>query len=385
MHTLGSNQLTGSYFGERYQLKSADNTSPRILRFGVFEVDLKARELRKRGLRVKLQQKPFQILELLLERPGELVTRKEVAERLWPGVHVIYDRSMNTAVNGLRRALNDSPRNPRFLETRPGLGYRFVASVEKVELLPSTYEVATAIDSLAVLPFTNSAADPSIDYLADGIPERIIVTLSAVDDLRIIARSTAFRYRGPDVDPAAIGKELNVRAVLTGRVSLRASGLSVSAELMDVTTGWRLWGEEYDRPLADIASIEKDLATKIAAKLSLRLNRQQKNRIAAPDTSNFEAYLDYLKGRFFCDKMTEDALRKSVAYFESAIAGDSNYAPAYAGLADTYCLFALLDIMPAKEALGKARELALSAVHMNGSLAEAHTSLAGVKKLYEWD
>src|SRR5690349_16916801 len=119
-------------FLQRTQLRSMDSVSPRIIRFGVFEVDLKARELRKSGLRVKLQEKPFQILELLLERAGELVTRQEVAERLWPGVHVTFDRSLNTAVNGLRRALSDSPRNPRFLETRSGLGYRFIAQVEKV-------------------------------------------------------------------------------------------------------------------------------------------------------------------------------------------------------------------------------------------------------------
>ncbi|HXR24768.1 MAG TPA: winged helix-turn-helix domain-containing protein, partial [Candidatus Binataceae bacterium] len=280
-----------------------DISTAQILRFGVFEVDLKERELRKGGLRIKLQQKPFQILELLLEKRGELVTRKEVAERLWPGVHVTFDRSMNTAVNGLRRALSDSPRNPRFLETRSGLGYRFIAPVERVARTPAQ-DSGSPIDSIAVLPFANVTGDPAIDYLADGIAERIIMTLSTVGRLRIVARSTAFRYRGCDLDAAAIGKDLNVRAVLTGRVAQRDSTLSIFTELMDVNTGWRLWGEQYDAPAAGFIAIEKEIARSIAAKLRLRLNGRQESRLATPDTHNFEAYLDYLKGRYFHSKMT---------------------------------------------------------------------------------
>lgn len=362
-----------------------DSSTAQILRFGLFEVDLKARELRKGGLRLKLQQKPFQILEMLLERPGDLVTRKEVAERLWPGVHVTFDRSMNTAVNGLRRALGDSPRNPRFLETRQGLGYRFIAPVERAVRAAATRETGSPIDSIAVLPFANVAADPAIDYLADGIAERIIMTLSAVDRLRIVARSTAFRYRGRDLDAAAIGKDLNVRAVLTGRVDQRGPTLTIFTELMDVNTGWRLWGEQYDAPAAGFVAIEKEIARNIAAKLRLRLDGRQESRIATPDTRNFEAYLDYLKGRYFHCKMTEEALRMSVAYFEAALAQDPDYALAYTGLADTYALSAFLDIMPASEALPRAKELAMAALRIDGELAEAHASLATVKKLYEWD
>jgi len=361
-----------------------DISTAQILRFGVFEVDLKERELRKGGLRIKLQQKPFQILELLLEKRGELVTRKEVAERLWPGVHVTFDRSMNTAVNGLRRALSDSPRNPRFLETRSGLGYRFIAPVDRVARTPAQ-DSGSPIDSIAVLPFANVTGDPAIDYLADGIAERIIMTLSTVGRLRIVARSTAFRYRGCDLDAAAIGKDLNVRAVLTGRVAQRDSTLSIFTELMDVNTGWRLWGEQYDAPAAGFIAIEKEIARSIAAKLRLRLNGRQESRLATPDTHNFEAYLDYLKGRYFHSKMTEESLRMSVAYFEAALAEDPNYALAYTGLADTYGLFAFLDIMPASEALPRAKELAEAALRIDGGLAEAHASLAGVKKLYEWD
>lgn len=366
-------------------MRSTNTGSGQILRFGVFEADFKSRELRKGGVRVKLQQKPFQILEMLLERPGELVTRKEVAERLWPGVHVRFDRSMNTAVNGLRRALGDSPRNPRFLETRSGLGYRFIAPVERVDRVPATLETVRAIDSIAVLPFTNAAGDPGLDYLADGIAERIILTLSGIDRLRIVARGTAFRYRGRDVDVRVIGKDLNVRAVLAGRVALRGSTLSIFAELIDVQTGWRLWGEEYDGPASGFASIEKDIARTIAEKLRLRLDGPQRNRVLIPETRNFEAYLNYLKGRYFHTKLTEEALRMSIAYFQAALTEDPNYALAHAGLADTYGLSAFLDIMPAREAMPRARESALAALRIDSDLAEAHVSLAGVKKLYDWD
>src|SRR5437773_5202266 len=185
-------------------------SAARILRFGVFEVDLHSRELRKRGLRMKIQQKPFQFLELLLEQPGELISRKEIAERLWPGVYVTFDRSLNTAVNALRRALSDSPRNPRFLETRQGLGYRFIAPVERVAAQSEQPSLDLSTDSIAVLPFQND--DPALNSLADDISSRIIGTLSTAERLRVVARSTAFRYRERDLDAAAVGRELSVRA-----------------------------------------------------------------------------------------------------------------------------------------------------------------------------
>jgi TolB-like protein/Tfp pilus assembly protein PilF len=354
---------------------------PRILRFGVFEADLESRELRKRGLRMKIQQKPFQFLELLLERPGELVTRKQIAERLWPGVYVTFDRSLNTAVNALRRALSDSPRNPRFLETRQGLGYRFIAPVEKAGAASVEPPLGDSIDSIAVLPFQSAASDPALNSLSDGIAERIIGTLSTAKSLRIVSRSTAFRYRERDVDAAAVGKELNVRAVLAGRVARHGDSFSVSAELVETRTGLRLWGEQYDRSAAGLASIERDIARDIARKLRLHWNGKQHGNAEA----DREAYRDYLKGRYFYNKMTEDALRKSVAYFEAALAAEPDYALAHAGLADTYCLFAFLDIMPSSEALARAKQLALAAVHIDGDLAEAHAALANVKMVYEWD
>src|SRR5207244_4367821 len=179
------------------------------------------------------------------------------------------------------------------------------------------------------------------------ISSRIIGTLSTAERLRVVARSTAFRYRERDLDAAAVGRELSVRAVLTGRVAQHGDSFSISAELVETQTGWRLWGEQFDRSAAGVITIEKDIAQGIARKLRLHWNGNHESK---PDTAGREAYRDYLKGRYFYNKLTEDGLRKSVAYFEAALAGDPNCALARAGLADAYCLFAFLEIMPSSEA-----------------------------------
>jgi len=358
---------------------------PRIVRFGAFEVDFDARELRKRGLRLRVQRKPFQILELLLARRGELVTRQEIAERLWPGLYVNFDHSLNTAVNTLRQVLSDSPRTPRFIETRPGLGYIFVAPIEPVGTQSSVPSQTERIESLAVLPFENTAHDPATDYLGDGIADNVISSLSTLPGLRIVARTTAFRYRDPSADPAEIGRQLGVRALLMGKVTQRGDSLSVSSELIDSQTGWRLWGEQFERPAADAMTIERSIATRISTALRMHLDGQQRGRIAKQHTGNSEAYQNFLKGRFFYNKMTPDALQTSIAHFESAIAADPDYALAYAGLADVHSLFAFLNVLPSDQALVRARDLATTALRLDDELAEAHASLAGVKKLYDWD
>lgn len=355
----------------------------RVVRFGIFEVDLQARELRKRGLRVKLQEKPFQILELLLERAGELVTRKEVAERLWPGVHVAYDRSLNTAVNVLRRALGDTPRNPRFLETRSGLGYRFIAPVEKNRPAQVNPGAAHAIDSVAVLSFTNVSEDASLDFLADSIAERTISTLSKSNGIRVASRSSVHRFRGPDFNVSAIGKELSVRAVLTGEIVRNDHRVSVSVELVDASTGWRLWGERYDTAESASTGIETELAGAIASGLRSHLERLKAARV--PVAGSIEAHRDYQIGRFFQAKMTDDALRKSIAYFESALVEEPGYPFAWCGLADTYALFAFVDIMPAAEAGVRARDFASRAIDAATELAESHASMAFVRSLFDRD
>jgi len=357
--------------------------TPRTVRFGAFEVDLQARELRKRGLRLKLQEKPFQILEMLLERPGEVVMRHELRKRLWPDTYVGFDRSLNTAINTLRRALGDSPGNPRFVETHSRRGYRFIAPLEMAE--EAAPAIAQPLRSVAILPFENVGADPELEYLSDGITESIISTLSQLPDVRVMARSAVFRYKGPGIDPLAVGRDLRLHAVLTGRVVPHGDNLTIGTELVEVQNGWRLWGEVYTRSVSEIFAVQEDIAQEIASNLSLRLAGEERNVFIKRSTGNVEAYRDYLKGRYYCNKMSPDALRKSVGCFEQAIEKDSRYALAHAGLADAYNLFAFFGLRPAKEVMPLAKEAALRALELDETLAEAHVTLGSIRDIYDWD
>lgn len=356
----------------------------RRLRFGVFELDLRNRELRKSGVNLKLQQKPFQVLELLLRNPGEWVTRNELAQYLWPDLHVSFDRSLNTAVNVLRQALGDSSRSYRYIETRSGFGYRFIAPVEEVNE-PSSSSSRDTTDSIAVLPFENLTGDSDVGLLADGIAESVIAALSSVRHLRVIARTTAFRFRGPEDEPQAVGNRLNVRVVLSNRVAYRGSSLLISTELIDVQTGRRLWGEQYSRMPSEIFGIERNIATQIVKVLNLPPDMRSSGGFNKNYAANLEAYQDYLKGRYFYNKMTEDDLRKSIAHFEAALRQDSDYSLAYTGLADTYSLFAFLGILPPRDAHRKVKQLVTIALELDEQLAEAHASSASIKRLFEKD
>jgi TolB-like protein/Tfp pilus assembly protein PilF len=356
------------------------------LRFGSFEVDLRSRELRKRGIKVRLQEKPFRILELLLENPGGVVAREELRSRLWPDTYVGFDRSLNTAINTLRHTLGDSADNPRFIETCQRRGYRFIAPVERIDGDHHREEAAAGtIDSVAVLPFRNDAAEPETEYLSDGITESIINTLSHLPGVRVMARSTVFRYKGCEVDPQKVGRELMVRALLIGRVLQRGEALRVGIELVDVNNGWRLWGEQYNRRLSDIFMIQEEISRDVSRKLRFHLTGAERMRFARHYTENPEAYHDYLKGRYYFNRMAEDGLKKAITHFQLAIQKDSNFALAYAGLADCYSISGLYSLLPPREMMPKAKDAAMNALKLDDTLAEAHASLAGILKGYEWD
>jgi TolB-like protein len=236
--------------------------------FGVFEVDLSNRELSKNGLRVKLQEKPFQILEALLEKAGELVSREELRRKLWPDTYVGFDRSINTAVTQLRRALDDPADNPHFIETRYRLGYRFVAPVRTWNgAEPPTRKAGASIDTIAVLPFDNSGGDSELELLSERITENIITCLSRVSGVRVIGSSCVFRYRGPGTDPQAVGHGLHSRAVLTGWIARWRDSVIIGTELVDVPGGWRLWGEQYHLKLPDTFPIQTEIPKDICDKV----------------------------------------------------------------------------------------------------------------------
>lgn len=242
-----------------------------------------------------------------------------------------------------------------------------------------------AIDSLAVLPFVNLSADPDTEYLSDGISDSLISRLSQVPNLRMIARSSVFRYKGRETDPQTVGRELSVQAVLVGRVVQRADSLSISVELVDVRDNSHLWGEQYDGKLSDLLAVQKEIAKEISEKLRVRLTGEEQKRVTKSYTDNAQAYQLYLKGRYYWSKRTEEGLKKAIEYFNQAIEKDPNYALAYAGAADCYGQLGNFYVLSPEDAFLKANAAALKALEIDDTLAEAHTSRAFASTFYQWD
>ncbi len=237
------------------------------VRFGTFEVDLESRELRKRGLRVRLEEKPFQILELLIERPGLVVTRQTLREKLWPETHVGYEQSLNTAVNKLRELLGDSAQNPRFVETIPRVGYRFIAPVER----PGQNTGMAKKKMLAVLPFENLSGDPEQEFFAEGLTEELISHLGQLHPKRlgVIARTSSIQYKGSRKTLGEIAQELNVEYVLEGSVRRQGADIRVTAQLIHANDQTHLWAASYDREVSDILAVQHNVADQVARALAL--------------------------------------------------------------------------------------------------------------------
>jgi len=300
------------------------------VRFGAFELDTKAEELRKGGKRLHLRPQSFRVLCFLVSRAGQLVTREELRQQLWhEDTFVDFEQGLNVCIRQIREVLNDKADAPRFVETVPRRGYRFAAHRTKT--------ARRLVDSLAVLPFENCSADPDIEYLCVGIAESLINSLSLLPQLRVVPRGTAFRYKN-SVDLASVANELNLRAVLTGKVVLRGQTVNVQAELVDLATDSQLWGGQYRRTLSDIFEVQEEISREICHSLHLRLTAEERTRLRKRYTQEPEAYQLYLKGRYCAEKRTKEGLQKGVEYFHQAIERDPSYALAYAGLADSYTL-----------------------------------------------
>jgi eukaryotic-like serine/threonine-protein kinase len=244
--------------------------------------------------------------------------------------------------------------------------------------------VARVIDSLAVLPFENASHDPENEYLSDGIAGSLINILATVPKLRVMAQSTVFRYKGSGIDPQAVGRELNVRAVLTGRMMQSGGALRIGTELVDVATGSRLWGAQYDRKPGDIFAIQDEISSEISENLRIKLTRAEKKKLSKRQTQDADAYGLYLKGRHHWNKWTEEGFYKAIEFFQRAVDQDPSYALAYSGIADSYVLLGWNGYLPAKDAFPKAKAAAMEAVRLAADLSEAHTALAAVLWLYDW-
>ncbi len=256
------------------------------------------------------------------------------------------------------------------------------SSLQSAGLHPQ--RVSKNIDSLAVLPLENATGDPELEYLSDGITGNLINTLASIPKLRVMAQSTIFRYKGKEIDPQAVGRELHVRAVVTGRIIQGGGSLRVGTELVDVTTGCQLWGAQYNRKPDDIFLVQDEISTEISGKLRLQLTRAEKKRLTTHHTENAEAYRLYLKGRHHWNRWTEEAFYKAIEYFKQAVEEDPCYALAYAGVADSYVLLGWNSYLPPNEAFPKAKAEAMTALNLDPDLAEGHTALAAVLWLHDW-
>ena len=333
------------------------------------------------------------MLLFLVERRGELIDKDDLMKEIWPDT-IVEENNITVSMSMLRKILGEDKQHPKFIETVPRRGYRFVAEVVEIaEPMPLREGRAVIyaeepqeepIDSLAVLAQEGSGKDFSSEYLSDGITESIINMLSRVPKLRVLACSTVFRFKGKDIDPQQVGTVLNVKAVMMIRVMRLEEKLIIRSELVKVSDGSQLWGEQYSRDPSDILAIQEDIARAITDSLKFELTRNEKISLSKQSTHNPEAYNLYLRGRYFWNKFSKDWLLKAIEVFKQAIAIDSNYALAYCGLADAY--FRLSNVhFPPREVLPKAKEAALRAIEIDENLADAHSSLGLIKVYYDHD
>jgi TolB-like protein/Tfp pilus assembly protein PilF len=352
------------------------SSGPPTIRFGTFELDKGASELRKQGIRIRLQEQPLRILELLLEKPGQLVTRDELRRELWPGNTLVdFDQGLNRAIKKLREALEDSAESPRFIETIAKRGYRFIGNFGT--------RSATG-DSIVVLPFINMSSDTENEFFADGITEEIINALAQIKDLHVVARSSAFAFKGRHVDPRAVGEQLNVRTVLEGSVRRAGNQLRITAQLVNAADGFHLWSERYDREMKDVFAIQDEIARSIAGRLQVAFGGGETGSLVKPGTQNLEAYKACVKGRALLYKRAS-AIPRALESYQRAVALDPEYALAWAGLADSCTALGFYGFAHPQESMPKGLDAARRAVAVGPSLAEAHNALAIASLLGTWD
>jgi len=348
--------------------------------FGCFRLDACERVLLRDGRLVPLPAKVLNTLILLVRNNGRIVEKDVLMNEVWPDEYV-EEGNLAQHIFILRRALGESTENPNYIETVPRRGYRFVATMAG----PEDNRDERGIDSLAVLPFLNASNDANMEYLSDGITEGVMNSLSGLPQLKVMARSTVFRYKGAGIDPREAGRSLGVRAVMMGIVQQLREQLVISVELVDVEDGSRIWGEQYQRKSSDIFSLQDELASEISEKLRLRLSGEQKERLTKRFTENRQAYEFYLRGRYAWGKRAIEDLQKGVAYFRQAIAEDPNYSLAHAGIADCLVLLGLFGADKPREIMPQAKAAAMKAIELDGSLGEAHASLGQIRLIYDWD
>jgi TolB-like protein/DNA-binding winged helix-turn-helix (wHTH) protein/Tfp pilus assembly protein PilF len=411
----------------------------RVLRFDNFELDIRVGELRKAGVKLRLQGQPIQVLGVLLNSAGELVTREQLRAQVWPAdTFVDFDHSLHNTIARIREVLGDSAERPRYIETLPRRGYRYIGPVADLQtpqpatetghhasgpltlitapkrkrilvmvlgalvfvalfalgLVASTTwrylhpkAAVLPIQSLAVLPLDNLSGDPSEEFFADGMTDQLITDLAKVRSLRIISRTSVMRYKGAKKSLPAIARELNVDAIVEGSVIRSGPRVRVTAQLIRASTDQHVWAETYDRDLGDILNLQGEVADAIAQQVRAQLTPSQQSQLRLAHVVNPAAYDDYLRGRlYFTNEFTKpESLRKAQHYFEDAIRKDPSFALAYAGLADTYVYLAYAGVLQKDRAYRSARNELAKAVQLDDSIGEVHDTLGVLSSFFDWD
>jgi TolB-like protein/DNA-binding winged helix-turn-helix (wHTH) protein/Flp pilus assembly protein TadD len=405
----------------------------RVLHFDGFELDIRAGELRRRGVKLRLQGQPLEVLALLVQRAGDVVTREELRAHIWTAdTFVDFDHSLHNAIARLREALGDSAETPRYIETLPRRGYRFIGKVEEVasqpaELPPdrqpaneaptlrrnkSRAALALALLTLvavglvlwlvpmsphtsasppmraiAVLPLDNLTGDPSQDYFVDGMTEELTTDLAKVHALRVISRTSAMRYKGTKKGLPEIARELKVDGIVEGSVMRSGQRVRVTAQLINASTDQHLWAETYERDLGDVLKLQGEVAQAIAQQVRAQLTPEQQARFRSARSVNPEAYEAYLRGRYYLTSQFTKAqpLNKARSYFEESIRKDPGFALAYSGLADSYLYLGLFHQVSPDIAYRSAMEALRKALELDDSIGEAHDTLGLLSWRQGWD
>ncbi len=361
-----------------------------MLCFGEFELDLEGCELRRRGKAIRLERRPMDLLMLLAEKQGQLVSRDEIVKRLWgPDVFVDIEAAVNTAIRKVRHALRDSPRSPAFVETVPGRGYRFIAEIERRSQDRSLPDLSghTARLMLAVLPFENLSSDPGQDYFSDGLTEETISYLGRINPERIgvIARTTSMAYKKTRSSIRRIGEELGVDYVLESSVRGEGNSLRITSQLIRVADQTHVWAYSFDRELTRILEMQRELSIEIARQVQLQLDPGRLIALAQQQTQDAEAYDLYLRGRYFWNQLSPPTTKRAIEFYRRATQIDPNYALAWSGLTDAYAARPMNSDAPPLEVWPLVRDAATRAIAAAPDLAETQTSMGFLKFWLDWD
>jgi TolB-like protein/Tfp pilus assembly protein PilF len=373
-------------------LKAAvTTTKQRDFLFGKFHLQPDKQLLTQEGRSVHLANRPFQVLLYLLENRDRVVSKNELLDRFWDG-HDVYEVALSKCIGAIRKALGDKVDTPTYIETRWAGGYRYIGPLEEDEPGTDIGSHASSVahkdiitDSIAVLPFLNLSADPENEFFCDGLAEELSNALARVKNLKVAARTSAYSFKNRNVDASEIGSALRVNSILEGSVRKVGDRIRITAQLINVSDGFRLWSDQYDRQLTEIFDIQEEISLAIVKALRVQMFQHERDNLLRRGTENAQAYQLYLRGRFFWHKRTAEALTTGLDHFNQAVQHDPNYAIAHTGVSDSYTLLVVREAITPEDGFAKAKAAAVKALEIDPHLAEAHASLGhALLHNFEW-